>query len=84
VNAKLINGAIFYTETINSGGYVRLILTEIFAQLTGDELSYAWFLQDWATARTADSSVKALGGAYGQHAHLILPHVTFIYGLFVE
>jgi hypothetical protein len=32
VNAKLIIGPIFYTETINSYRYVRLILTDFFAQ----------------------------------------------------
>jgi hypothetical protein len=37
MNAKLITGCIFYMETINSDGYVRLVLTKFFAQLTEEE-----------------------------------------------
>jgi hypothetical protein len=44
VGVKRITGPIFYAETINSGRYVRLTLTEFFAQLTEEEQrSYAWF-----------------------------------------
>jgi hypothetical protein len=65
MNAKLIIGLIFYTDTINSDRYVRLILAELFAQFTEEELLYVWFQQDSATVHTADDSLTALEGVFG-------------------
>jgi hypothetical protein len=43
--SKLIAGPVFCVETINSDRYVRLLLTEFFAQLTEERQSYVWFQQ---------------------------------------
>jgi hypothetical protein len=47
-----------HTET-NSDRCVKLILTEIFTQLTEEERSHTWVS---ATAHTTDNSLKAWGG----------------------
>jgi hypothetical protein len=48
---------VFLHETVNSGCYVRLILSD---QLAGEERSYGPFLQDNAMIYTVNDSVDAL------------------------
>jgi hypothetical protein len=52
----------FYAETISSDKYMRLILTEFFAQLTEEEWPHACFQQDPTTTHTTDDSPMALEG----------------------
>jgi hypothetical protein len=64
MDAKRSKGPTFYAETINSDMYVRPILTEFFPQLIGRR-SYTWIHQDSATAHTAENSLTALEGVFG-------------------
>jgi hypothetical protein len=54
-----------FQETINSERYVRLSLSPFFGQLT-DEKSYKYFMQDNATAHTANNSMAALEKVSGE------------------
>jgi hypothetical protein len=45
---------------------VRLILSPFFNQLTDEEKSYGHFMQDNATAHTANNSVVALDEVFGK------------------
>jgi hypothetical protein len=63
-NDNWIIGPLFYVET-NSDTYVRLILTQFFAELTEEEQSYMRFQQDSATVHTTDNSLTALEGVFG-------------------
>jgi hypothetical protein len=49
-----------FHETVNSEHYVRLSLSSFFSQLTDEVKSYGHFMQDNATAHTANNSVVAL------------------------
>jgi hypothetical protein len=51
---------VFFHEAVNSKHYVRLILPPIFDQLTHEEKSYDHFMQDNATAHTANNFLNAL------------------------
>jgi hypothetical protein len=66
ISARRIIGPVFFHETINSERYVRLILSPFFDQLTDEEKSYGHFMQDNATAHTANNSMVALDEVFGE------------------
>jgi hypothetical protein len=57
---------VFFHETINFKRYVRLILSPFFDQLTDEEKSYGHFMQDNATAHTANNYMVALDEVFGE------------------
>jgi hypothetical protein len=65
IGARRTVEPVSFHETVNSDRYVRLILSPLFGQLT-DEKSYGHFMQDNATAHTANNSVVALHEAFGE------------------
>jgi hypothetical protein len=69
-----IIGPMSFEETINSGCYIWLILTPFFRELT-EEKMYGYFMQDNATAHTADFSMTVLEQVYGEWLiyHLLWP-----------
>lgn len=66
VSENRILGPIFYEETINSDRYVRLILTPFFEQLVEEEKLHRHFMQDNATAHTANNSMDAIDEIFGE------------------
>ena len=64
VTAERIIGPIFFDDTINSDRYRRNILEPFFQQLTDDELRYAYFQQDSATAHTAHNSLQDIEAVF--------------------
>jgi hypothetical protein len=55
-----------FHKTVNSKHYVGLILSPFLSQLTDLEKSYRHFMQDIATAHTANNSVVALDEVFGE------------------
>jgi hypothetical protein len=55
-----------FRETISSECYVRLILSPFFGQLTDEKKLYGHFMQDNATAQTANNSMVALDEVFGE------------------
>jgi thiamine phosphate synthase YjbQ (UPF0047 family) len=56
----------FFHETINSKHYVTLVLSPFFDQLTDEEKSYRHFMQDNATAHTANNTMVALDEVFSE------------------
>jgi hypothetical protein len=59
-------GPCFFHETVNSERYVILILSPFFDQQTDEDQSYGHFMQDNATAHTANNSMVALDEVFGE------------------
>lgn len=74
----------------NSDRYVRLTLTQFFAELTEEAQLYTRFQQDSATVYTTDNSLTPLEGVFGDRIAspdlwaarlLILLHATIFPGV---
>ena len=65
ISGRRIIGPIFYQETINCEQYVGLILQPFFAELTDEEKDYAYFIQNNATAHTANDTMLELTNIFG-------------------
>jgi hypothetical protein len=63
---RTIQPVFFFHETVNSQRYVGLILSPFFGQLTDEEKSYGHFMQDNATAHSANKSIIALDEVFGE------------------
>ena len=66
VNGHRIIGPIFFEETINSEWYINLILDPFFDELTYQECMSVFSQQDFATAHTADRSMRELRRIFGR------------------
>lgn len=60
ISARRIIGPIFFRETINADRYIDLILRPFFQELTEEERSNGYFMQDNATAHTANRSMEVI------------------------
>lgn len=60
MSRKRIIGPVFFENTITADRYRTDILEPFIAQLTDDEIDYAWFQQDGASAHTANASLEFL------------------------
>jgi hypothetical protein len=65
ISAHRIIGPVFFQETINSERYVRLILTPFFRELTEEEKTDGYFVQDNATTHTANHLMKERNQVFG-------------------
>ena len=60
MSRQRIIGPVFFENTITADRYITDILEPFIAQLTEDEIEYAWFQQDGASAHTANVSLNFL------------------------
>jgi hypothetical protein len=64
-SARRIAGPVFFNKTINCERYVKVILGQLFPELTYEERLYGWYQQNSTTAHTARISMQALSGVFG-------------------
>jgi hypothetical protein len=65
ISAHRIIGPVFFQETINSELYVKLILTPFFRELTEEEKTNGYFMQDNTTAHSANHSMNEINQLFG-------------------
>ena len=59
-NPCILEGPIFFQNTVYSRTYVNDTLTPFFRELTNRERNFAFFQQDSATAHTVDISMREI------------------------
>jgi hypothetical protein len=64
ITASRIVGPIFFENIINSERYVTDILRPFFESIKDEEKTYDCFIQDGATAHTADYSINVLNEVF--------------------
>jgi hypothetical protein len=86
LSARSIVATVFFKETINCEGYVRVILGHFLSELTEEERLNTWFQHDSAPLTLhvclcrlcpMSSGTELSAVIFGQHVHLILIFVIF-------
>ena len=66
ISAGSIKGPVCFDGTVNSEIYVRLILATFFDQAMKTKITWEYFMEDNATAQTADNCMNALAEVFSE------------------